>query len=99
MTIVEPNTAPTSLKVVPYNSTSINISWTPVDCHKHNGRLIGYIVRISNTTTTLNISSNVEYVITSDVVFNNVYNMSVAMINSIGMGPFSMTTEVEIMFG
>ena len=76
--------------------TSDNITWEEVDCHLRNGRIIEYIVIISNNSITYNLTSSKRYVIVNDLVFDNVYNMSVAGVNSIGRGPFSDHVEVQI---
>ena len=76
--------------------TSNNITWEEIDCHLRNGRIIEYIVMISNSSITYNLTSNERYVIVNNLVFGNVYNMSVAGVNSIGRGPFSDPIEVRI---
>ena len=75
---------------------SNNITWEEIDCHLRNGRIIEYIVMISNNNMTYNLTSSERYVIVNDLVFGNVYNMSVAAVNSIGRGPFSDPIEVQI---
>ena len=78
------------------NKTSNKITWEEVDCHLRNGRIIEYIVMISNNSMTYNLTNSERYVIVNDLVFGNVYNMSVAGMNSIGRGPFSDPIEVQI---
>ena len=78
------------------NKTSNKITWEEVDCHLRNGRIIEYIVIISNNSMTYNLTSSERYIIMNDLVFGNVYNMSVAGVNSIGRGPFSDPVEVQI---
>ena len=82
--------------VFPLNKTSNKITWEEVDCHLRNGRIIEYIVIISNNNIIYNLTSSERYVIVNDLVFGNVYNMSVAGVNSIGRGPFSDPVEVQI---
>ena len=72
------------------------ITWEEIDCHLRNGRIIKYIVIISNNSITYNLTSTERYIIVNDLVFGNVYNMSVAGVNSIGRGPFSDPIEVQI---
>ena len=67
-----------------------------VDCHLRNGRIIEYIVIISNNNITYNLTITKRYIIVNDLVFGNVYNVSVAGANSIGRGPFSDPIEVQI---
>ena len=80
----------------PLNKTSNKITWEEIDCHLRNGRIIEYIMMISNNSMTYNLTSSERYVIVNDLVFGNVYNMSVAGVNSIGRGPFNDPIEVEI---
>ena len=82
--------------VFPLNKTSNKITWEEIYCHLRNGRIIEYIVIISNNSMTYNLTSSERYVIVNDLVFGNVYNMSVAGVNSIGRGPFSNPVEVQI---
>ena len=93
-------TVPTgSPKAVTVSSISLrlnNITWEEVDCHLRNGRIIEYIVIISNNNITYNLTSSERYVIVKDLPFGNLYNMSVAGVNSIGSGPFSDPVEVQI---
>ena len=72
------------------------ISWEEIDCHLRNGRIIEYIVIISNKSITYTLTSTEKYIIVNDLIFGNVYNMSVAGVNSIGRGPFSDPVEVQI---
>ena len=88
--------SPKSIMVSSVNLTSNNITWEEVDCHLRNGRIIEYIVIISNNSITYNLISSERYVIVNDLGFGNVYNMSVAGVNSIGRGPFSDPVEVQI---
>ena len=82
--------------VFPLNKTSNKITWEEIDCHLRNGRIINYIVIISNNSITYNLTSTERYIIVNDLVFDNVYNMSVAGVNSIGRGPFNDPIEVQI---
>ena len=95
-TNLEPMGSPKLIMVSSVNLTSSNITWEEVDCHLRNGRIIEYIVIISNNSMTYNLTSSERYVIVNDLVFGNVYNMSVAGVNSIGRGPFSDPIEVQI---
>ena len=63
--------------------------WEEVDCVQHNGRIIEYIVIISNNSDTYNLTSTERYITVNDLVLGGIYNISVAAVNSIGSGPFS----------
>ena len=78
------------------NLRTNKIIWEEIDCHLRNGRIIEYIVIISNNSITYNLTSTERYIIVNDLVFGNIYNMSVAGVNSIGRGPFSDPVEVQI---
>ena len=55
---------------------------------QHNGRIIKYIVIISNNSNTYNLASTERYITVNDLVLGGIYNISVAAVNSIGIGPF-----------
>ena len=82
--------------VLSVNLRTNKIVWEEIDCHLRNGRIIEYIVIISNNSITYNLTSTERYIIVNDLVFGNVYNMSVAGVNSIGRGLFSNPVEVQI---
>ena len=63
--------------------------WEEVDCDKPNGRIIEYIVIISNNCNTYNLTSTERYITVNDLVLGGIYNISVAAVNSIGSGPFN----------
>ena len=88
--------SPKLIMVSSVSLTSNIITWEEVDCHLRNGRIIEYIVIISNNSITCNLTSSERYIVVNDLVFGNVYNMSVAGVNSIGRGPFSDPIEVQI---
>ena len=95
-TFLEPMGSPKLIMVSSVSLTSNRITWEEVDCHLRNGRIIEYIVIISNISLTYNLTTSERYVIVNDLVFGNLYNMSVASVNSIGRGPFSDHIEVQI---
>ena len=59
------------------NLTVNKIIWEEIDCYLRNGRIIEYIVIISNNSITYNLTSTERYNVVNDLVFGNVYNMSV----------------------
>ena len=61
--------------------------WEEVDCDQRNGRIIEYIVIISNNNYTYNLTSTERYITVNDLVLGGIYNISVAAVNSIGIGP------------
>ena len=88
--------SPKLIMVSSVSFTSNNITWEEIDCHLRNGRIIEYIVIISNNSITYNLTSTKRYIIVNDLVFGNVYNINVAGVNSIERGPFSDPVEVQI---
>ena len=88
--------SPNLIMVSSVSLISNKITWEEVDCHLCNGRIIEYIVMISNNSMTYNLTSSERYVIVNDLVFGNAYNMSIAGVNSIGRGPFSNPIKVQI---
>ena len=62
--------------------------WKEVDCNQRNGRIIEYIMIISNNSNTYNMTSTKRYIIVNDLAVGSIYSISVAAVNSIGNGPF-----------
>ena len=62
--------------------------WEEVDCDLRNGRIIKYIVIISNNNYTYNLTSTERYITVNDLVLSVPYSISVAAVNSIGIGLF-----------
>ena len=73
--------------------------WEEVDCAQRNGRIIEYIVIISNDSNTYNLTSTERYITVNDLVLGGIYNISVAAVNSIRSGPFSDYIELQIGIG
>ena len=78
------------------NQTSIRIMWEEVDCVQRNGRIFEYIVIISNDSNTYNLTSTERYIIVNN---GGIYKISVAAVNSIGIGPFIDYIEFKIIEG
>ncbi|XP_019853155.1 PREDICTED: uncharacterized protein LOC109582714 isoform X1 [Amphimedon queenslandica] len=70
---------PTSLHV---NPNTNRIMWNEINCSQLTGRFIEYNVLIEN-------------IYVNELVFGEVYNISVAAVNSVGRGPFSDPIVVE----
>uniref|UniRef100_A0A1X7SEU6 Fibronectin type-III domain-containing protein n=1 Tax=Amphimedon queenslandica TaxID=400682 RepID=A0A1X7SEU6_AMPQE len=88
-----PTSVPNSLSLLqPFN----NLTWNEVNCSERNGLITSYAVMISNSSITYNLTSTERYIILNDLVFGTEYNISVAAVNSVGIGPFSDTLIVEI---
>ena len=83
------------LNVLQMNQTSIRIMWEEVDCVQRNGRIIEYIVIISSNSNTYHLTSIERYITVNDLVLDT-YSISVAAVNSIGIGPFSDYIKLQI---
>ena len=99
MKLVPPAGNVRSLSVSHINQTSIRIMWEEVDCVQRNGRIIEYIVIISNNSNTYNLTSTERYITVNDLVLGGIYNISVAAVNSIGSGPLINVLDVLIGIG
>ena len=53
---IVPSGSPGFINITQFNKSSINISWNEIDCTQSNGRIIEYIVMISNDTITYNLT-------------------------------------------
>ena len=87
---------PISLQVSQVNSTANNLTWNEVICSQRNGPITDYTVMISNSSITYNFNSTERYVILNDLVIGTVYNISVAAVNTVGRGPFSVPIVLEV---
>ena len=70
--------------------------WEKVDCDQRNGRIIEYIVIISNNSNTYNLTSTERYITVNDLVLGGIYSISVAAVNFIGIGPSSDNIVLQI---
>ena len=70
--------------------------WEEVDCDQRNGRIIEYIVIISNNSNTYNMTSTERYITVNDLVLGGIYNISVVALNSIGIGPLGDNIVLKI---
>uniref|UniRef100_A0A1X7U5E8 Fibronectin type-III domain-containing protein n=1 Tax=Amphimedon queenslandica TaxID=400682 RepID=A0A1X7U5E8_AMPQE len=91
-----PSGWPSSIDILPVNSTANYVIWNEVNCSQHSGLITGYTVIISNSSITYNLTSTERYTILNDLVFGTEYNISVAAVNTFGRGPFSISVVVEI---
>ena len=99
MKLVPPDGNVSSLNVSHINQTSIRIMWKEVDCVQRNGRIIEYIVIISNDSYAYNLTSTEKYITVNDLVLGGIYKISVAAVNSIGSGPLINVLDVLIGIG
>ena len=89
--------------VIPHDSVQISatstityrIVWSGIDCLLYNGDLIGYIVQISNSSTLFTINTTSAGVVISDLIAGVEYNITIAILNVVGVGPYSNTITFE----
>ena len=67
------------------------------NCDQCNGRIIEYIVIISNNSNTYNLTSTERYITVNDLVLGGIYSISLAAMNSIGIGLFKELQIVTCM--
>ena len=97
--VAVPSGAATSVAVEPINSTTIHANWQPPhDVHK-NGIILNYVVNISQIGYTL---TNMYLEFSEQLTVGNLqpfslYAISVAVENSVGVGPFSVPELVQTM--
>ena len=89
-----PSSAPQHLDVVPKNSTTLHLLWTPPPRETQNGLIIGYRINITELDTgrVLNMASSITLASRQDLhPFYN-YSCSVAAYTIVGTGPSVETT-------
>ena len=83
------------------NSTAISLSWGEVNCTERNGAITGYSVQYSIVggiqSTTVNVTEDVTSIVIDGLTELMTYTVSVAAINSNGIGPY--TNGVEVLTG
>ena len=85
-----------SVQISAVSTTTYRIVWSEVtDSCLYNGELIGYTVDISNSSTSFTINTTSTEVVTSDLVAGVQYNITVAVVNVVGVGPYSDAVVFE----
>ena len=88
MYIVPQGTVPhNSVQISAISATTYRIVW--------NGEFIGYTVDISNSSTSFTINTTSTQVVTSDLVAGVQYSITVAVVNVVGVGPYSDAAVFE----
>ena len=89
-----PSAAPTSVAIVDTSPTTLGLQWTPLDCRHANGEITGYSVSYgeegSERRKTLTVHGATKASL-SLLRSSALYVVSVAAINSAGVGPYSDT--------
>ena len=94
--VVPQGTVPhNSVKISTVNATTYRIVWSEIDCLLYNGEFVGYTVDISNSSTSFTINTTSTQVVTSDLAAGVQYSITVAVVNVVGVGPYSDATVFE----
>ena len=91
-----PSGAPSLQPVVTINSTAIRLTWEDVNCTERNGVITGYRVQYNidgGIQSTINVTAITSTMITGLTKFR-LYTVSVAAINTNGIGPYSNEKNV-----
>ena len=84
-----------SVQISAISATTYRIVWSEIDCLLYNGDLVGYTVDISNSSTSFTINTTSTEVVTSDLVAGVQYSITIAVVNVVGVGPYSDDTVFE----
>ena len=84
-----------SVQISAISTITYRIVWSGVDCLLYNGDLVGYMVQIGNSSTSSAIITTSTEVVTSGLIAGVQYNIAIAIVNEVGVGPFSTITEFE----
>ena len=80
--------------------TSIELSWTNIECLQRNGIITNFTIRYRQQGSTQDMTVNTQTAATSFNVTGllafTTYTFSVAGSNSVGMGVFSATADIRI---
>ena len=94
--VVPQGTVPhNSVQISAISATTYRIVWSQIDCLLYNGEFVGYTVDISNSSTSFTINTTSTQVVTSDLVAGVQYSITVAVVNVVGVGPYSDATVFE----
>ena len=94
--IVPQGTVPRdSVQISAISATTYRIVWNEIDCLLYNGEFVGFTVDISNSSTSFTINTTSTQVVTSDLVAGVQYNITVAVVNVVGVGPYNDDTVFE----
>lgn len=91
-----PTAAPTEVRVLTYNSTSISLSWEKPPFSDRNGEIVQYHIQVveQETDTYLQYSTQYQqYILVSLHPYYN-YNISIAA-ETIEVGPFSTVIHLQ----
>ena len=96
---IEPTGTIDTISLHPLTDITYRITWEGINCFEQNGEIIGYRVTVERTNNNYytSIDSTVEYESTDVALLNRgVYNVSIAVINTVGVGPFSDRKEINL---
>ena len=94
-----PSGPPETPSQITRTPTSIELSWTNIECLQQNGFISSFTIRyrLQGSTQDMTVNTQTEatsFNVTGLLVFTT-YTFSVAGSNSIGMGVFSVTADIR----
>ena len=97
MSTTAPASAPTDVTLTRLNSTSIEVSWTPLSLVDARGLITGYLIShetasIRDKRDSIEVSSTTSSYTITDLTPGTVYGVTVACITEAGVGPVSDVT-------
>ena len=95
---VVPSTAPSDVTVIANSNSSMNISWSELDCFLGNGPIIGYIVSVTGGSENYSLDTEAPSV-RVDQLKQIAYNISIAAVNADGVGPYSDPLHIVLREG
>ena len=90
-----PSSAPSDVVVTRVNTTSINVTWTPLTLTEARGVITGYVLNYVVATSTrskralLEVSHDMSSYVITRLLTDKAYGVSVACKTEVGTGPFS----------
>ena len=85
-----------SITVHPLTDTTYYITWDEIDCFKQNGEIVGYQVSVVDTYyLNLYLTHTDKYQLTI-LLSRDVYNISIAVVNTVTTGSFSDAREINL---
>ncbi|XP_023247283.1 roundabout homolog 1-like, partial [Copidosoma floridanum] len=96
-----PSSPPQDVHVGMINSTSAFVRWSPPPKNNHNGQLVGYKIQIKSNNSNkilgqMSLNTSTTSVIINSLVSGGLYTARVAGLTSIGPGPFSNPTILNM---
>ena len=92
-----PTGAPDGVREGPVTANSITVQWGEVPCLDRNGEITGYTVEVTLSgmvVRTENVDGSSRVGTVSGLNPSTAYTVTVAAVNSVGTGPFSVSISI-----